>query len=320
MNFRQTLGFGSSRHAALAAGSKIAETRKGDVEYAVAGFGPTILVIHGSHGGYDQGLLFGRDFVSERFGILAPSRPGFLRTPLATGPSFAQAADAMIALLDALLVRRVIVMAISGGGLTALELARRHPNRVAALVLASSVTRRFVPEPDRMGGGWFNAMRRTSPGLGVANWMARTAPRRAAERMLRTESRYDSGERQAAAARIAADPARCKFLLDMLAGLAPFAARRAGLDNELAEAAGYDENPDWSGIAAPTLIVHGRNDGDVPFDVHAAYAAATIPNAETVFSDSAFHLLPLCDDYPEIRAAMIDFLRRHGSRASRIAP
>ena len=41
MNLRQALGLASSQRNALAAGSKIAETRKGDVEYAVAGFGPT---------------------------------------------------------------------------------------------------------------------------------------------------------------------------------------------------------------------------------------------------------------------------------------
>jgi len=318
VNLRQALGLASSQRNALAAGSKIAETRKGDVEYAVAGFGPTILVLHGGFGGYDQGLLFARDFVPERFGILAPSRPGYLRTPLTSGQSFAQAADAMVALLDALLVRRVIVMAVSGGGLTALELARRHPERVAALMLTSAVTRRYVPEA--AGSAAARALFMSSPGLALLNLMARSAPRRIAGRLLAHLSLQPAAERKALVQRIIADPERRKFLLAMIAGFTPFELRRAGIANDLAEQAGTDENPDWSGIAAPTLVVHGRMDRAVPFDRHPAYAAAMIPNTETVFSDNAFHLLPLCDDYAVMRGTMVDFLRRHGSRASRIAP
>ncbi len=318
MNFRQALGLGVSRRAALAAGSRIAETRKGNVEYAIAGFGPTVLVIHGGFGGYDQCLLYGRDFVAERFGILAPSRPGYLRTPLATGRTFAQAADALVALLDTLLVRRVIVMAVSGGGLTALELARRHPARVAALMLTAAVTRRFVPEETE--SAWARALFMSSSGLALMNLAARTAPRRIAGRLLTSLSQQEPAERRALVERIIADPSRRQFLLSMVEGFTPFELRRAGIQNDLAEQAGTDEEPDWSGIAVPTLIVHGRMDRVVPFDRHAAYAAAAILNAETFFSDSAFHLLPLCDDYPAMRAAMVEFLRRHGSRASRIAP
>jgi pimeloyl-ACP methyl ester carboxylesterase len=89
--------------------------------------------------------------------------------------------------------------------------------------------------------------------------------------------------------------------------------------NELAEEARYEQNPDWSGIAAPVLIVHGRRDADVLFGVHAEYAARNIPGAETCFSDEGFHLLPLCDDYPDMLSPMTAFLRRHAAGASALA-
>src|SRR5689334_13243450 len=52
---------GASR-LALECGSTIAETAAGALEYAEAGEGAPMLVIHGAGGGYDQGLLVGSDF------------------------------------------------------------------------------------------------------------------------------------------------------------------------------------------------------------------------------------------------------------------
>ncbi|HLF22819.1 MAG TPA: alpha/beta hydrolase [Burkholderiales bacterium] len=296
----------------------MADTSKGIVEYATAGTGPALLVIHGAYGGYDQGLLFGRDFADAGFGAIAPSRPGYLHTPLATGRTFPEAADAFAALLDTLGVARALVMTISGGGLTGLELCRRHPGRVAALVLACSIARRYVPNPDNTAAAWIDKLFYTSPGVWLMHFGARLAPRAAAEAMLRTMSDYGRDTRKAVAARIAADRRKRRFLLKLLQGFSPFSLRRDGLRNELDEAARYDENPDWSGIKTPTLIVHGKRDADVPFDTHAAYAARTIPHAETCFSETGFHLLPLCDDYPEMHNAMTAFLQRHAGSASRL--
>ncbi|HTE43392.1 MAG TPA: hypothetical protein VK629_21410, partial [Steroidobacteraceae bacterium] len=45
---------------ALVAGSQIASTKRGDVEYAVAGEGVPVLRIHGSPGGYDHSITGAR--------------------------------------------------------------------------------------------------------------------------------------------------------------------------------------------------------------------------------------------------------------------
>lgn len=85
-------------------GSEMAETARGPVEFARIGTGPVILQLHGGATGYDQTLALSWDVHEAGFTVLTPSRPGYLRTPLTTGATPEQAADAVASLLD---VRRV---------------------------------------------------------------------------------------------------------------------------------------------------------------------------------------------------------------------
>lgn len=115
------------------------------MEYAEAGKGYPVLVVHGAGGGYDQGLILSRIFLSEDFRVIAPSRFGFLRTPLPANASPAAQADAYIDLLDALNISKVAVVGISAGGPSSLEFALRHPDRVSGLVLVSAVVHKEKP-------------------------------------------------------------------------------------------------------------------------------------------------------------------------------
>src|SRR5687767_1648388 len=92
----------AARSRLIQSNSKIAQTACGPIEYAVAGRGPTTLVVHGSGGGFDQGLDIGDPLVRAGFTILAPSRFGYLRTPLPADASPEAQADAHVCLLDAL--------------------------------------------------------------------------------------------------------------------------------------------------------------------------------------------------------------------------
>ena len=129
--YRRELG---SMRAALDSGSTISETAAGPVEYAESGEGEPMLVIHGAGGGYDQGLLIGRD-IGEGYRVIAPSRFGYLKTPVPKDPSPSAQADAHAALLDFLGIKKSIVVGVSAGGPSAIELALRHPERVSALIL-----------------------------------------------------------------------------------------------------------------------------------------------------------------------------------------
>lgn len=115
-------------------GSTIAETPAADIEYAELGDGEPMLVVHGAGGGYDQGLLIASDFGKD-YRLIAPSRFGYLKTPVPANYSPATQADAHAALLDFLDIKRAIVVAASAGAPSAIELAIRHPERVSALIL-----------------------------------------------------------------------------------------------------------------------------------------------------------------------------------------
>jgi len=110
MNYRSDIRAAKER---VMSGSQIIETRCGPIEYATMGEGLPMLVVHGAGGGYDQGLWIARDNVGEGFRIIAPSRFGYLRTPLPLDASPAAQADAHACLLDALNISKVAVLGVS---------------------------------------------------------------------------------------------------------------------------------------------------------------------------------------------------------------
>src|SRR5258708_22018697 len=133
----------------LDAGSRVAGTAFGPIEYAVAGDGPSVLVAHGIGGGYDQGLLVTHLTKEQPFKIISVSRFGYLRTPLARYRTPEEQADAYAALLDTLGIEKAAIVGISAGGTSALYFALRHPERFWALVSVAGVTQRLVPNLSR---------------------------------------------------------------------------------------------------------------------------------------------------------------------------
>jgi 2-hydroxy-6-oxonona-2,4-dienedioate hydrolase len=133
-------------------GSTMIETSYGPIEYSTLGQGSPILVIHGTGGGWDQGIYAARSIVPYGFRLIAPSRFGYLRTPLPADPSPRHEADVLASLLDALKIDKVAVMSFSAGTAPAVQLALRHPSRVSSLVL-------FVPA----AGGMYTPIAKGPP-------------------------------------------------------------------------------------------------------------------------------------------------------------
>ncbi|MCW5853676.1 MAG: alpha/beta fold hydrolase, partial [Anaerolineae bacterium] len=107
------------------------------------------LVVHGAGGGYDQGLVMSRAFGGDGFQWIAPSRFGYLRTPLPADASTAVQADAFADLLDTVGIQRVALVAHSGGVPPALQFALRHPDRTSALVVMSGAPYTGLAIPDQ---------------------------------------------------------------------------------------------------------------------------------------------------------------------------
>ena len=144
------LAFAAYRKEMRAAGRRIAAHRQviasaqGPIEFAESGNGRAVLLIHGAGGGFDQGLDLGQVFLGDGFRVIAPSRFGYLGTPLPADASAEAQADAHLRLLDALQVENAPVIGVSAGAPSAMQLCLKHPDRCPALVLIVPLV--YTPE------------------------------------------------------------------------------------------------------------------------------------------------------------------------------
>lgn len=127
---------GSARRRVAQGGARIVPSaRFGAIEYAIAGAGKPLMMIHGTGGGFDQGLRFGHALSGHGLQVIAPSRFGYLGSPMPAQATPALQADAFAELLDHLHIDRLPVAGGSAGALSAAEFALRHPDRCSALIL-----------------------------------------------------------------------------------------------------------------------------------------------------------------------------------------
>jgi pimeloyl-ACP methyl ester carboxylesterase len=264
---------------ARAARPRKIETRAGAVECAVDGTGAVVLALHGGAGGYDQGLLLAASAVGEGVRVVAPSRPGYLGTPLAAGPSPAEQADIYADILDRIGIVDAAVIAVSGGGQSALEFALRHPRRCRRLVLVSACTRRLEFElPLR-----FHVMKL------LARWpaLARVLMSGAVRDPARAARRSIADPRARAA--LLGDPVASALFTALQLTIADRLARRIpGTENDHRRCHETDGWP-LERIAVPTLAVHGTADQVVRFD-HAQGVATRVPGAELMAIEGGEHV------------------------------
>lgn len=251
-------------------------TAAGPVEYAERGSGERVLVVHGTLGGWDQGLVAGEFLRVNGFRIIAPSRPGCLGTPLSTGRTFVQQGDALAALLDALGIDRVRVLAVSGGGPATYELAARHPDRVSKLVQVDSIC---IPGP--IPGMASRLLARDI--FARANlWLLRHATRPTLAALFRVAGSDTNAVAAERAAKLAAIPGRSAALEATLRASLGSARRRSGMNNDFRV---FTPAP-LERIACPTLIVHGRADKTAP-PANAEYAHTRISGSELYWMDGS---------------------------------
>lgn len=120
--------------------AEIAQTAKGPIEYSITGQAPYVLWLHGSPGGHDgyAKLAEALEWPKNGFGVIAPSRPGYGRTPLSSGRTYPDQADLLAALLDTLKIDKVVVYGMSGAGPAVISFGAQHPSRAYCLVTESA--------------------------------------------------------------------------------------------------------------------------------------------------------------------------------------
>jgi pimeloyl-ACP methyl ester carboxylesterase len=249
------------------------------VQVLRGGDGPPLLYLHSA--GVEGWQPF-HDLLARQFQVIAPFHPGYGMSE--GGERLDSIEDVVfhyLDLLDLLELERVNVMGLSLGGWIAAELATRHPERVARLVLVDAVGLpvenfesdfEYFLDPLAVPGYIQEVRRRTfcDPTTPVAyGFVPDTLPPDQIPGMLRTRQ---------ATTRLAWNP--------------------------------YFHNPKLPGrlhrVKCPTLVVWGDCDGLVPLDVGRLYHQG-IPGSRLLIMEKAGHVPPI--ERPEdFAAAAIEFL------------
>ena len=238
-------------------------------------------MIHGTPGGYDQVLEAVKAGEMARSGlrIITPSRPGYLRTPIASGRTPAEQARLYSDLLDHLGLPKAFILGTSGGGPSAIQFAILYPEQCAGLILEEAVTRSIKVDRSAMAPLLVDLLIYVFRKQAIAAVQAHD-PR---------------------------DPVLAKLAAQSLDTLVPHGRRLKGVDNDRVQFADMDGWP-LDAIRCPTLILHGVLDKDVPL-ADAEFAHAQIAGSELVKLEGANHSM-VVTRYKELNALIAAFIAR----------
>jgi pimeloyl-ACP methyl ester carboxylesterase len=266
------------------------------VEAAIQGEGPALLVLHGAGGGYDQGLIATDPLADEGFQVISISRPGYLRTPLETGETPKEQADACAALLDELGIQSVAVAGISAGGPPSIQFALDYPKRCWGLILISAVNANhpytYIPLHEQLA---YEGVSHADYPL----WMFLKAP------FLPLLGGPKIKEQRKMS------PEALERLRVTAHTIFPVSLRTEGILNDAKQLQNLEDFR-LNKIKAPTLVIHGDADRLVPFS-HGQRSADRIPNADFLPIPGGSHLCYLTH-IEETEPAALKFLKEHAPK------
>jgi pimeloyl-ACP methyl ester carboxylesterase len=281
-------------------------TARGEVQVAREGRGRPVLVVHGGQG-FDIGLAWCRHLWDGGCQVVAPSRPGYLRTPLGSGRTPQDQADLYAAILDTLEIERVAVLGFSSGGPSAVHFAARYPDRTTALFLDTAVLLPFKPP--------IGALRRAAFESGFVVWLSYQTGTRWPGLMTRfvvdgVSYGLNKEQKKTEVDWIRLDPARLRSLEEQFTSIAPMEHRKPGWTNDQINERDLAPLP-FADVTAPTLIALGANDAIIPLE-HATNAAGKIAGAELILVEAGHHMLSLSRNYGPVAQRQLELVA--GSR------
>ncbi|MBM9458647.1 alpha/beta fold hydrolase [Nocardioides sp. zg-536] len=283
----------SAREVDLASGHHLRYYEAGDPA------APTVVLLHGSGPGATGWSNFSGNIgpIAEAgFHVLAPDMPGWGDSSAVATRDMDHDAD-LVGFLDALGIDKAALVGNSMGAHTAVRFTTLHPERVTHLVTMGASLGRgpaslFVP-----GGG-------PSEGLKVLVQAYRDPSpenmRALVEIMTYDNARFATPE--LAAARSEAALARPDHLQNYVEGLAHGAPIPIKVDRSLLPS-----------ITAPTLLIHGRDDRVLHFEV-SLNLLANIPDSRLVLLNRCGHWA-MIEHAEEFNRLVVDFLAHAGDRA-----
>lgn len=247
----------------LQAGSQLYDLSSGIVEAAVVGTGIPVLIAHGGGGGYDMGVWLA-GLIGKGFQYIAPSRFGYLRTPVPAVATPASQADAYLSLIDHLNLDSVFVLGLSSGGPSALQYALRHPDRCRGIIMLSAISRQIPPLPFILRMIYPLILR-----FDFVPWLIYSISPNFVYR--------SNGVNRSLLAQIGSDVEKKQLLSSLYQTSFPVSPRRDGIVNDMQQ---VSDLPRYSldQIKSPALVIHAEDDPIVPIDL-GEYSARTIPHA-----------------------------------------
>jgi 3-oxoadipate enol-lactonase len=245
-----------------------ARNRTVSVHYESTGAGAAVLLVMGLGMNATGWWRTVPVLLANGLRVLTFDNRGVGRSDRPTGPyTTAVMADDAVAVLDATAVQRAHVYGISLGGMIAQEIALRHPDRIARLVLGATMPGGDGAVPaDEETLEFFQ--RRGQMPAEEAVWAS-------VPYNYSTRTRVQHGDRIAQDIR-----QRLRYPIEP----EPYAA-------QLAAALGHDAHDRLARVRAPTLVVHGQEDVMVPL-ANGRLLANLIPDARLLELRGAAHLYP----------------------------
>lgn len=245
--------------------SSVILTASGPIEYVKKGSGPVVLCLHGGFGGYDQAILIGENIKKHGFTVLAPSRPGYLRTPLSVGQTPEQQADAMINLINALGIDKVGVVGFSSGCPVAFQMALRYPNKVWGLALEC-----LGAQADQ--GPIYELLidlAQIDPLADFSSWLLYLATRSdfrgTAEFILTLDNNMPEAQQYERSHYVLKHSSQTEFLKKLIHSSIPLSSRKNGLNNDISNLNPW-LTPSYIGlyslVKTPTMIIESINDSN----------------------------------------------------------
>jgi pimeloyl-ACP methyl ester carboxylesterase len=254
----------------------------------IQGEGYPMLALHG-HPGSGSSLSVFTDYYSQRFRTIAPDLRGYGKTPAPSKFEILDHLEDLVALLDRQGIERTLVLGWSLGGIFAMELALRYPERVSGLILVATAARPWGDHPPiSLGDNLLTAaaglINLVLPGW---QWNIDTLGKRSLFRHMvqqHTPATYEFLARNAVYAFLKTSP------------------QAYGALNR-AVGTGYNRVPDLSKILCPTLMLMGEGDRHISPSASRETAKA-LPNCEWECYPETAHLLPW--EIPEKLRSRID--------------
>jgi pimeloyl-ACP methyl ester carboxylesterase len=254
---------------------KIASTKRGNIEYTWNGSGPSILTMHGQS--QDCNAVYEYNaFIEAGFSVLTPSRPGYGKTPASVGDSAEKAAEAMVGLLDYLKIEKTNIVAVSGGGPTAIFLAANHPERVRKLVLVSALSKPWQDNARYEAVKKFYSDKSYPIMWSMLRIFGTVFPNMTAKTTLSLFSTHEAGDFMKHISK-----SEIKTLLRLYNSKAYTAGPLIDLKSQPQIAV-------LNKIIAPTLVAHSKEDKSVDFE-SAEYSVKNIKSAELFVSPTWSH-------------------------------